>query len=174
MTPKKLVMLFSDQRLLKASGLVLLLSFVKPVGKIPRHKCDGKIYQTGLIALPSWNDQILLLPPTSDRPRCSLALAPFDRWSNPESLEDSCHRGPDKDKSSYIKKPPDEQPTNGCVPSVIWITQLSTPHSISYVCGLYGVHCRVLRACVMHLFFTVLFLSMGRVTQASGCHQAES
>lgn len=45
-----------------------------------------------------------LPPPTSCRPFCSLALAPSDRWSDPKSLEDSCHRGPHWDKSSYIKK----------------------------------------------------------------------
>lgn len=45
----------------------------------------------------------------------------------PESLADSCHRGPHK--SSYIKKStqPAEQRTNGCIPSMIWIAQLSTP-----------------------------------------------
>lgn len=64
----------------------------------------------------------------SGHPLRSLALAPSDRWSNPKSLEDSCHRV----KSSYIKKTAHSQLSNPPMAAShpIWIAQLSTPAHI--------------------------------------------
>lgn len=115
-------------------------SCLKNVEKIPQQRCDGgerKKKKANWLNLSSFLKrqnprQPKRLPsPTSGRPLCWLALAPSDRWSNAESLEDSCHRGPHWEKSSYIKNP---------------------AHSLQWLLPIHNMNCTIIRPPPIFMF----------------------
>ena len=84
-----------------------------------------------LISLPSWNDQILLDQKDSRLPRQAV---PFAHWLWHRLTDDPARvfsgLVPQRPSQILLHKKstqPAEQRTNGCIPSMIWIAQLSTP-----------------------------------------------